>query len=166
MGLKASLFPSAAICMWLLHHVVPCLQLSSAQQLSLFCQGDSTHDRTVFRSYYSSWYSASFTALLLRAITWKHTTWSIMQLILQSEAGPFEGLWNIMKTVQGKLIYSDFCNLVTINMNFTKKKKKWLWKWQVHWFICCYSITENTVVEITVLSRCTVIFRKHTQQEQ
>ena len=104
-------------------HVVPCLQLSSAQKLRLFCQRDRTCDRTVFRSYYPSWYSARFTALLPRATAWQHTTWSIMQLILQSEAGPFEVLWNIMKMVQGKFIYSDFCNLVTININFTRHTK-------------------------------------------
>jgi len=46
-----------------------------------------------------------------------------MQLILQSEAGPFEVLCNIMKTVQGKFIYSDFCNLVTTDMNFTRHMK-------------------------------------------
>jgi len=28
-----------------------------------------------------------------------------------------------MKMVQGNFIYSDFCNLVTINMNFTKHMK-------------------------------------------
>lgn len=99
------------------------LQLSSAQQLSLFCRTDSTCERTVLRSYYSSLYSAGFTALLPRAIAWQHSTWSIMQLILQSEAGPFEVLWNIMKMVQEKFTYSDFCNLVTTNKNFTSHMK-------------------------------------------
>jgi hypothetical protein len=89
----------------------------------------------------------------------------LMQLILQSKAGPFEVLRNIMKMVQGKFIHSDFCNLVTTNMNFTRHMKNMTNCSLIH-MLNVTALTENTAGEISVLSRCRVIFRKHIQQEQ
>jgi len=37
-----------------------------------------------WRSHYSSWYSNGFTESFLQALTWPHTKWIMMQLILQS----------------------------------------------------------------------------------